>query len=71
MTRVTKPLKGHRYHDLSDAQLEYILKDAKEAAECMRGLCDTAEAKYLDQMNDVYTVLGYRAALVYRNKYCN
>ena len=71
MPRVTKPLKGHRYHDLSDAQLEYILKDAKEAAECMRGLCDQAEAKYLDQMNDVYTVLGYRCALVYRNKYCN
>lgn len=67
--RITKPLKGHPYHNKSDAELSYILKDAREAAECMRGICEQAEAKYLDQINDVCTVLGYRAALVYRHTY--
>ena len=69
--KVTKPLRGHRYHNLSDAQLEYILKDAKEAAACFRGHNDEVEAKYLDQINDVYTVLGYRAAIQYRTTYHN
>lgn len=69
MTRVAKPLKGHRFHSLSDAALQFIIKDAREAAECMNGLCDAAEAKYLDQINDACTVLGYRAALIYRRQY--
>lgn len=69
--KVTKPLKGHPYHNKSDAELEYILKDAKEAAECFRGYDYKAECKYLDQINDVYTVLSYRAAIQYRNTYCN
>ena len=70
MTRVTKPLKGHPYHNKSDAELSYIIKDAKAAAEAMRGVSETAEAKYLDQLNDAYTVCGYRAALIYRRQYC-
>ena len=69
MTRVAKPLKGHPYHNKSDAELSYIIKDAREAAECMRGLSETAEAKYLDQVNDACTVIGYRAALVYRHQH--
>lgn len=69
--KVTKPLRGHPYHNKSDAELEYIIKDAREAAKCFRGFDDKAEAKYLDQWNDACTVLGYRAALVYRNTYCN
>lgn len=68
--RITKPLKGHAYHTKSDAQLEYIIKDAREAAECFRDVPEV-EAKYLDQINDACTVLGYRAALVYRNTYAN
>ena len=69
MTRVVKPLKGHPYHNKSDAELSYILKDAREAAECMRGVSEVAEAKYLDQVNDACTIMGYRCALVYRHQY--
>jgi len=35
----------------------------------MKGVSEAAEAKYLDQINDVCTVLGYRCALVYRRQY--
>ena len=44
----------------SAAELEYIRKDAKEAAECMKGFDPVAEAKYLDQVNDACTVLYRR-----------
>jgi hypothetical protein len=44
----------------SDAELQYILKDASEAARAMRGYDSTAEAKYLDQINDASTELYYR-----------
>jgi len=54
------PLKGHKYHTMSDAELRYIRKDAGEAAKNMRGMDDKAEGKYLDQINDADTVLGYR-----------
>ena len=54
------PLKGHKYHGMSDAELRYIRKDAAEAAKNMRGMDDKAEGKYLDQINDASTVLGYR-----------
>jgi hypothetical protein len=54
------PLKGHGYHSKSDAELRYILKDANEAARNMKGMNDKAEGKYLDQVNDASTVLGYR-----------
>ncbi len=54
------PLKGHAYHDKSDAELEYICKDASEAAKNMKGMNDTAEGKYLDQANDASTILHYR-----------
>jgi hypothetical protein len=58
-----RPIDSHRFHDLSDAQLQYILRDAHEAALCMRGLDDVAECKYLDQVNDAATVLHYRKNL--------
>lgn len=58
--RTTKPLKGHRYHDLSDDELHFIVRDAGEAAVYMRGHDERAEAKYLDQVNDATTVLAYR-----------
>jgi hypothetical protein len=54
------PLKGHGYHSKSDAELRYILKDANEAARNMKGMDSKAEGKYLDQVNDASTVLGYR-----------
>jgi hypothetical protein len=57
------PLRGHRFHSLPDASLHYIAKDAREAAECMRGFDTVAEAKYLDQVCDASTVLAYRRRL--------
>jgi len=69
--KVTKPIPSHPYHKKSDAELSYILKDAREAANAMRGWNDQAEAKYLDQVNDACTVMGYRCAIQYRNTYHN
>ena len=54
------PVKGHDYHYKNGDELRYIIKDAGEAAEAMRGHDETAEAKYLDQINDAATILGYR-----------
>lgn len=69
MPRVSKPLKGHPYHDKSDAELTYIVKDARAAAEAMRNHNPQAEAKYLDQVNDACTVMGYRVALEYERRH--
>ncbi len=56
----TRPIPGHPYHGKTDAELLYILKDAREAADAMRGHSPVAECKYLDQVNDACTVLNYR-----------
>lgn len=58
--RQPKVLPGHAYHAKSDAELLYIARDAKDAAQAMRGHDATAEAKYLDQVNDAVTILHYR-----------
>jgi hypothetical protein len=50
----------NRYRTKTDAELAYIAKDAKEAAEAMRGLDARAEAKYLDQVNDACTEMYRR-----------
>ena len=60
MSRIFQPLRGHRFHTLTDEQLRYVIKDAREAAECMRGFDLTAENKYMDQLCDASTVLAYR-----------
>ena len=57
------PLDGHPYHNKSDAELKYIIKDAGEAAQAMRGQDSKAENKYLDQVNDASTILAYRQKL--------
>lgn len=44
----------------SIAELEYIVKDAGEAAKAMRGMNSEAECKYLDQMNDACSELYRR-----------
>jgi hypothetical protein len=54
------PLKGHDYHTKSDDELNYIVKDAGEAAVAMKNHNPEAEAKYLDQVNDASTVLHFR-----------
>jgi hypothetical protein len=57
---MSRPLSGHPYHNKTEAELRYIIRDAHEAAVAMRGWNPEAECKYLDQMNDACTVLNYR-----------
>ncbi len=52
------PLQGHPYHQKTNDELRYIAKDASAAAIAGRGL--SSEGKYLDQVNDASTVLGFR-----------
>jgi hypothetical protein len=64
-----KPLAGHPYHDKSDEELKYIMKDAGEASRLhdqMHGgmsaaARDVVHNKYADQVNDAATVLHYRS----------
>ena len=49
------------YRKKTDAELQYIAKDAAEAALAMRGFDAAAEGKYLDQVNDACTVMNERA----------
>lgn len=58
---IRTPLKGHAFHAKTDAELRYIVKDAGEAAEAMRGHDTKAEGKYADQVHDAYTILTHRA----------
>jgi len=50
----------NNYRNKTDAELRFIIKDAYEAAQCMKGMDDVAEAKYLDQINDASTELYRR-----------
>lgn len=59
--REITPLRGHRYHSLTNEELRFILRDAGLAANAMRGHDEKAENKYLDQQNDANTILGWRA----------
>lgn len=54
------PLEGHEYHRKSNAELEYIAKDAHKAAEAMKSHNTDAENKYRDQASDSATVRYYR-----------
>jgi predicted RNA binding protein YcfA (HicA-like mRNA interferase family) len=54
------PLEGHEYHRKTDAELEYIAKDAHKAAEAMKGHNTDAENKYRDQASDSATVRYFR-----------
>lgn len=55
--RQPKVLPGHAYHQKTNSELRYIIKDAGEAAVNMRGLDAVAECKYLDQINDACSIL--------------
>jgi hypothetical protein len=62
------PLRGHANHLKSNDELRGIVKDAGAAAENFRntgmmvpGTNVLTENKYMDQMHDANTVLGYRA----------
>ena len=63
-TRKFLHLENDRFHDLTDAALLYIARDAKEAANAMRGHDPVAECKYLDQVNDACSVMAARRRAV-------
>ena len=48
------------YREKTNGELSYIIRDAGEAALCMKGLDSIAEAKYLDQVNDATTEMFRR-----------
>lgn len=50
----------NRYSNKTVAELLYIIKDASEAAVCMKDISAEAEAKYLDQVNDASSELYSR-----------
>jgi len=50
----------NNYRTKTIAELEYIIKDAGEAARCMNRIGSIAEFKYLDQVNDACTELYAR-----------
>lgn len=52
-----KPIPDHSFHNMTDAELSFILKDAKAAAKA------TGQEKYFDQVNDACTVINYRKTL--------
>lgn len=54
-------LTNQNYFNKTEAELNYILKDASEAARSVRSFDSRAEAKYLEQVCDATTVLGQRA----------
>ena len=58
--RARPPIPEHPFHKLDNAKLAYIQKDAALAAKAVRGHDRRAETKYLDQVNDVTTILNYR-----------
>ena len=56
-----KPLPNHPYHQKTNAELRYIIKDAGEAGRNAHEMGDERGSnKYADQVNDAHTVLGYR-----------
>jgi hypothetical protein len=60
---IPAPKKGNLMNDYkrkTEDELRFIMKDAAEAAECMKGMDPKAEAKYLDQVNDAATELYRR-----------
>lgn len=68
--KVAKPIPNSPYHKKTDDELRYIAKDAGEAARASQGMTaynptsgvrEDTEGKYLDQVNDAASVLGYRA----------
>lgn len=51
----------NRYANKSFAELQYIMKDASEAAKCAQALGDAKnECRYLDEVNDASTEMYKR-----------
>jgi len=52
-------IENKNYFSLFLVLVLVIIRDAGEAAKAMQSINPNAENKYLDQMNDAYTVLKY------------
>ena len=65
--RVSKPIPGHKFHTKTDAELEFIRKDAAEAYRAISSFDQIAAGKYADQVNDACTVIAYRRARKAKN----
>lgn len=56
-----KILDDHPYHEKTDFELRFIVRDAGEAAKNMHEIGnEQAENKYMDQLNDAATILYWR-----------
>lgn len=53
-------LTNQSYWNKTEAQLRYIIKDAREAAEALATIAGADTGKYMDQINDACTVLNAR-----------
>lgn len=64
---IKKPLPDDRLHSQSDEALKFLVKTYKDL------LSNRDEPSYVkcvqDRINDIYSVLGYRCALDYIEKY--
>lgn len=64
---IKKPLPNDRLHSQSDEALKFLVKTYKDL------LSKRDEPSYVkcvqDRINDIYSVLGYRCALDYIEKY--
>jgi hypothetical protein len=58
--RLSKPLPNHPYHNKTNEELQYIMKDAREAALCFKGFNTAAENKYTDQLLDAIAIFSWR-----------
>ena len=54
-------IENYSFWRKSDDELRFIIRDAREAAEALKG--SEVEGKYLDQMHDAGTVLRSRGRL--------
>jgi hypothetical protein len=53
-------LRGHPFHQKSDDELRALIYGASEGARAIRSIDVEAEAEFLCQLNDAFTILGAR-----------
>lgn len=60
MARERRPIPSSPFHRYDASQLAFAQADAHLAAEAMKNVDPVAEAKYLDQVNDIATIIAWR-----------
>lgn len=69
MGRVTKPIPDSPLHNESDESLKQLIKYFRDDMQ-IRVSAALIE-HHTNKINDIFSVLGYRCALEYLNKYGN